>query len=410
MGGRHLRRIGRSATSPATSKVPAVDPLAWIDERLADLADRDLLRTLRSHDDVAGPWLDLEGRRVLHLCSNSYLGLASHDDVVAAAAAAAASHGTGTGSARLVTGAQQPHRALERDLAAWKGTDDALLFSSGYLANLGVLQALAGPGDTIVSDELNHASIVDGCRLSRAEVRVFRHGDAEHAAALLADAPGRRVLVTDGVFSMDGDTAPLSALCDVAERHGAAVVVDDAHGSGVLGPDGRGTVAAQDCEDRVHAIVATLSKSLASQGGYVVGSARLVAWLRNRARGFVFDTALAPPAVAAAHAALAVARAEPWRRRTAVLRAQQLADGLRDHGWDVPPTSTPIVPVTVGSASAALSLMERLLRHDVLAVAIRPPTVPDGTARVRATTMASHTEADIEHALAAFGAAEALAA
>jgi 7-keto-8-aminopelargonate synthetase-like enzyme len=251
---------------------------------------------------------------------------------------------------------------------------------------------------------------VDGCRLSRAEVRVHRHGDPEHAAALLAGAPGRRVLVTDGVFSMDGDVAPLPELCDVAERHGAAVVVDDAHGSGVLGPDGRGTVVAQGCEERVHAVVATLSKALGSQGGYVAGSSRLVAWLRNRARGFVFDTALAPPAVAAAHAALEVARAEPWRRRAAVERARQLARGLADAGWEVPAPTTPIVPVTVGSAGAALALMDRLLAHDVLAVAIRPPTVPEGTARVRATTMATHTEDDVDHALAAFGTAAAVAA
>ena len=388
-------------------------PLAWLDDALAELERRDLLRTLREHSSGAEPWLQLTGgrqRRVLHLSSNGYLGLATHPTVVEAAAAATRTHGAGTGSARLVTGAQDLHRDLEQELAAWKGTEDALLFSSGYLANLGVLGALAGRGDTIVSDELNHASIVDGCRLSRAEVRVHRHGDVEHAERLLADAPGRRVLVTDGVFSMDGDLAPLPALCDVAERHGAAVVVDDAHGSGVLGPDGRGTVAALGCEDRVHAVVATLSKALGSQGGYVAGSRQLVAWLRNRARSFVFDTSSTPAAVAAARAALDVARAEPWRRATALDRAAQLRDGLRGGGWDVPDTTTPIVPVVVGGAAAALSLMERLLDHDVLAVAIRPPTVPAGTARVRATTLATHTEADIEHALAAFGTARELAA
>lgn len=388
-----------------------VGPLAWLEGALADLDRRDLLRTLREHDSGANAWLHLaDGRRVLHLSSNGYLGLATHPEVAAAAAAAARSAGTGTGSARLVTGAHRGHRELEDDLAAWKGTEAALLFSSGYLANLGVLGALAGRGDTIVSDELNHASIVDGCRLSRAEVRVYRHGDAEHAEALLVDAPGRRVLVTDGVFSMDGDLAPLPALCDAAERHGAAVVVDDAHGSGVLGPDGRGTVAALGCEGRVHAVVATLSKALGSQGGYVAGSTRLVAWLRNRARGFVFDTALAPPSVAAAHAALGVARAEPWRRATALERARQLAEGLQALGWTVPDVGTPIVPVTVGTAGAAVALMERLLDHAVLAVAIRPPTVPHGTARVRATTLATHTTADVEHALAAFGPAAALAA
>ena len=386
-------------------------PLAWIADALADLDRRDLLRSLRHHGSGADAWLELDsGRRVLHLCSNGYLGLATHPEVVAGAVAAAEQFGAGTGSARLVTGAQRAHRALEEELADWKGTEDALLFSSGYLANLGVLGALAGRGDTIVSDELNHASIVDGCRLSRAEVRVYRHGDAEHAAALLADAPGRRVLVTDGVFSMDGDVAPLPELCDVAERHGAAVVVDDAHGSGVLGADGRGTVADQGCEDRVHALVATLSKSLGSQGGYVAGSSDLVAWLRNRARSFVYDTSSAPAAVGAARAALAVARAEPWRRERALAHAQRLAAGLRRAGWEVPPVASPIVPVVVGGAGAALDLMERLLEHDVLAVAIRPPTVPDGTARVRATTMATHADQDIDHALAAFGTARELAA
>lgn len=392
------------------------EPLGWLEDALAELDARDLLRTLRHHRSGAEPWLQLAGpadrtdRRVLHLCSNGYLGLATHATVVDAAADAVRAYGAGTGSARLVTGAQQLHRDLEEALADWKGTEDALLFSSGYLANLGVLGALAGRGDTIVSDELNHASIVDGCRLSRAEVRVYDHGDVEHAERLLADAPGRRVLVTDGVFSMDGDLAPLPELCDVAEGHGAAVVVDDAHGSGVVGPDGRGTAAALGCEERVHALVATLSKALGSQGGYVAGSSSLVAWLRNRARAFVYDTSSAPASVAAARAALEVARAEPWRRSTALARATQLRDGLRAAGWDVPDTGTPIVPVVVGSAGAAMQLMQRLLAHDVLAVAIRPPTVPEGTARVRATTLATHSEADIDHALEAFGTARELAA
>lgn len=388
-------------------------PLAWLDDGLEALERGDLLRVLRGVDSGAEPWLDLAGerpRRVLHLCSNGYLGLATHPDVVAAAVAATRRWGAGTGSARLVTGAQRAHRELEEELAAWKGTEDALLFSSGYLANLGVLGALAGRGDTIVSDERNHASIVDGCRLSRAEVRVYRHGDAEHAGALLADAPGRRVLVTDGVFSMDGDVAPLPQLCGVAERHGAAVVVDDAHGAGVLGPDGRGTVAAQGCEDRVHALVATLSKSLGSQGGYVTGSAALVAWLRNRARSFVYDTSSAPAAVGAARAALRIAREQPWRRERALAHAARLAAGLRAAGWQVPETTSPIVPVVVGPADAALALMARLLEHQVLAVAIRPPTVPTGTARVRATTLATHSDGDIDHAVRAFGPARELAA
>ncbi len=386
-------------------------PLDWLPPALAELDRAGLHRRLRHHDSPAAPWVELvddDGarRRVLHLCSNSYLGLGTHPEVVSAATEATARHGTTSGASRLVTGGQSPHRALESALAAWKGTEDAVLLSSGYLANLGLVTALVGRGDTVVSDALNHASIVDACRQSRAEVRVYAHGDAEHAEALLRDAPGRRLLVTDGVFSMDGDLAPLPDLCDVAERHGAMVVVDDAHGSGVLGPDGRGSVAALGCEGRVHAIVATLSKSLASVGGYVAGSAELVDWLRNRARPFIFDTALPPAAVAAAGAALAVARREPDRRARALELASRLATGVRGAGYDVAPPDACIVPVVVGSNTAALAAMDGLLARDVLAVAIRPPSVAPGTARLRATVMATHTDADIALAVDAF--AEAL--
>lgn len=384
-------------------------PLDWLDDALAGLARDHLLRRLRHHGSGADPWIDLDTpagpHRVLHLCSNGYLGLATHPQVVEAAAAAAHRWGAGTGSARLVTGAQRPHRDLEDTLAAWKQVEAVRLFSSGYLANLGVVTALAGRGDTIVSDELNHASIIDACRLSGAQVRVYRHADVAHADALLADAPGRRLLVTDGVFSMDGDLAPLPGLCEAAERHGAAVVVDDAHGSGVLGPDGRGTVAALGCEGRVHAIVATLSKALGSTGGYVAGSRQLVDWLTNRARGFVFDTAVGAPAVAAAHAAVEIVRSEPERRARVVSHARRLADAVRAAGWDVPVPEAAIVPVLIGGNDAAVRAMERLLADDVLAVAIRPPTVPDGTARLRATLMATHTDADVDHAIRAFGAA-----
>ncbi|MBW3658276.1 MAG: 8-amino-7-oxononanoate synthase [Actinobacteria bacterium] len=382
------------------------EALDWLGPALEALDRADLHRALRHHDSPAAPWIELEdgrGRRhVLHLCSNSYLGLATHPEVVTAAVEAVTRYGTSSGASRLVTGGQTPHRTFERDLAAWKGTGDAALLSSGYLANLAVLTALADRGDTIVSDELNHASIVDACRLSKAEVRIYRHADPEHAAALLRDAPGRRVLVTDGVFSMDGDLAPLPELCDVAEQHRAAVVVDDAHGTGLLGPEGQGTVAALGCDDRVDAIVGTLSKALASVGGYVAGSAPLVDWIRNRARPFVFDTALPPSAVAAAAAALRVTRGEPERRARALDLARRLADGIRATGREVVEPAACIVPVVVGSNGDALAAMDRLLAGDVLAVAIRPPSVAPGTARIRATVMATHSDADVTHAVAAF--------
>jgi 8-amino-7-oxononanoate synthase len=387
-------------------------PMAWLGDELAALERAELLRVLRTVDSGADPWIVLgegdDARRVLHLCSNGYLGLATDSRVVEGAVVAARKFGAGTGSARLITGAQTIHRELESQLAEWKHTEDTLLFSSGYLANVGVIGALVGRGDTVVSDALNHASIIDGCRLSGAQVRVYEHGDAAHAERLLADAPGRRLLATDGVFSMDGDLAPLPALCDAAERHGAMVVVDDAHGSGVIGPDGRGTAAALGCEGRVHAVVATLSKALGSQGGYVAGSSELVAWLRNRARGFVYDTALAPPSVGAAAVAVEVARAEPWRRVQAVAGAASLAAALRANGWQIPASEAAIVPVQIGEAGDALALMRRLLDEDVLAVAIRPPTVPSGSSRVRATVLATHTEADLVHAVAAFGQAPAV--
>ncbi|MDX1510093.1 MAG: 8-amino-7-oxononanoate synthase [Nitriliruptorales bacterium] len=379
----------------------------WLAGELAAIDEAGLRRHLRHVQGPPGPWIDIElddgtERRVLHLCSNSYLGLAGDPRVVAAAATAAEHHGTGTGASRLITGSQQPHRDLEEDLADWQGKEAATLFSSGYLANLGLLTTLAGPGDTIVSDERNHASVIDGCRLSRASVRVYGHGDVEHAERLLSDAPGRRLLVTDGVFSMDGDVAPIAALCDVAERHGAMVVVDDAHGVGVLGPEGAGTVAASDCTERVTAIVSTLSKSLASSGGVVVGSRNLVDLVRNRARSFIFDTALGAPSVGAAHAAVRIARTEPDRRTTARRHAATLAAELRRLGLDVLEPAACIVPVLVGDNQRALDLSRRLLEEGVLAVAIRPPTVAPGSARLRLTTMATHTDDDIQMAIKAF--------
>ena len=383
------------------------DALSWLPGALQALEDADQRRELRHLLSGPDPWIDVTTehgpRRLLHLCSNNYLGLATHPDVVAAAASALHRYGTGTGASRLITGGQQLHAELEAELAAWKRSEAAVVFSSGYLANLGVVTALAGRGDTVVSDELNHASIIDACRLSGATVRVYRHGDVEQADKLLADAEGRRVLVTDGVFSMDGDIAPLPALCDAAERHGAAVVVDDAHGTGVVGPDGRGTVAATGCDGRVHATVGTLSKALGSAGGFVACGRGLAEWLRNRARPFVFDTAPPAAALGAARCAIALAREEPRRARVREL-ARRLGEGLRGQGWDVGSCEAAIVPVIVGSNRDALAVMDALLEHDVLAVAIRPPSVPEGAARVRATVMATHRDEDIDHALAAFGA------
>ncbi len=297
------------------------------------------------------------------------------------------------------------HRELESRLAALKRTDDAVVFGSGYLANVGAISALIGPGDAVYSDELNHASIIDGCRLSRAAVRVYRHRDVSHLEALLAEDAGRyrrRLIVTDAVFSMDGDLAPLPDLVALAERHGAMLMVDEAHATGVLGPRGAGAVERFGLEGRVPVLMGTLSKALGSVGGFVAGSRALVDFLRNRARGFIFTTALPPAAAGAALAALDIVEREPWRRARTLDLAQRLARGLEAMGYRVLPTESAVVPVVVGAAGDAVALAEALLRRGVFCPAIRPPTVPEGQSRLRVTPMATHTDEHIERALAAF--------
>ena len=369
------------------------DPLAWLDAALADLDARGLRRQLRHRSERAGASVD--GR--VPFSSNDYLGLAGDERVAAAAAHAAARWGAGAGASRLITGGTDLHHSLERALAEWKGAEDAVVFSSGYLANVGTIAALVSAGDAVFSDELNHASIIDGCRLSGATVCVYPHRDADALRRALASTPAnRRLVVTDGVFSMDGDAADLADLAAAARDHDAVLMVDDAHGCGVLGPDGRGTAAAQGCADQVSVSVGTLSKAFGSAGGYVTGSAALCEWLRNRARGFVFDTALAPPAAGAALAALSIARAETDRRERAVGLAKELAAALA-----VEPPAACVVPVLVGDTARAVELQQRLSAVGFDVVAIRPPTVPDGTARLRLTTTARHTIDDVRAVAAA---------
>ena len=370
------------------------DPLGWLGPALADLEAAGLRRRLRHRLGPAGRFVD----GLVNLSSNDYLGLATDPRVAQAAADAARRWGGGAGASRLVTGGTTLHRELEAALADWKGTPDAVVFSSGYLANLGVLAALADRGDLICSDALNHASIVDACRLSRAEVRVYPHGDLEALDAALDAGAGarRRVVVTDGVFSMDGDAATLPGLCDVAERHGAIVVVDDAHGCGVVGPEGRGTAAAQGCAERVHVTVGTLSKAFGAAGGYVAGRADLCEWLRTSARAFVFDTAPAPAVVGAALEALDLSRDEPWRRSRATTLARRLAAGL-----GVAPPAACVVPLVVGEPDAAMAASAALAAAGLLVVAIRPPSVPAGTARLRFAVTAALEGADVDRAVAA---------
>ena len=377
---------------------------------LARLDDRDtraVRRRLRPLDGGIGPRVVIDGRSVIQLCSNDYLGLATHPAVTRAAADAALEYGAGAGSARLIVGTSAPHTALEHDVARLKQTEAALVLSSGYHANTGVLPILAGAEDVIYSDELNHASLIDGCRLSRATVRVYRHADPDHLELLLREGGGfrRRLIVTETVFGMDGDLAPLADLTGLAERHDAGIVVDEAHATGVFGSNGGGLVSELGLAEAVDVQIGTLSKALGSLGGYVAGSAALIDWVINAARTFIYTTALPPAAVEAARAAIAVLEAEPERRERVWSHAAWLRGRLTAIGFRLGPSRSPILPVLVGDADRAVRLGEALLERGVLVPAIRPPTVPDGTARLRVTPMATHTEDDLAEAIEAFAAA-----
>src|SRR3984885_3662022 len=376
-----------------------------IEARLDELSSLGLRRRTRLVSGPQGARVLLDGKPVLLLCSNNYLGLADHPRVREAAADAAMRWGVGAGSSRLVSGTMTIHRRLEESLAEFKGSEACLLFGSGYLANLGVIGALAGRGDVVFSDELNHASIIDGCRLSRAEVAVYRHRDMEHLELCLRRHQGeRRVIVTDSVFSMDGDVAPLEEIAELADTHGARVVVDEAHATGNPRPGGRGAVAAAGLEDEVDVIVGTLGKALGSYGAYVCASTEMVRYLVNTARSLIFSTAPAPPAVAGALAALELLRERPHRIQRLRSNARVLRRALAAEGFPIPESEMQIVPLIVGEERAAMRLCQRAIERGVFAQAIRPPTVAAGSSRLRLTVMASHTATELQRAAEVLGA------
>ena len=382
-----------------------------LQERLDEVEARGLSRRLRVVSSAQGPRVTLDGRPVLLLCSNDYLGLAGHPRVRAAAAEAAERWGAGAGSSRLVSGNMAPHAELEARLAAFKGTEAALLFGSGYLANLGVVSSLAGAGEVVFSDALNHASIIDGCRLARAETFVYRHADVEHLAWGLRQAGDRGgVIVTDGVFSMDGDVAPLEEIVALARDHGCRVVVDEAHATGALGPGGRGSVAAAGLDGEPDiVVVGTLGKALGSYGAYVCCDELTRRFLVNTARPLIFSTGLPPAVVVAALTALDLLEAEP--RMVARLRANAtcLREALAREGFEGDASSTQIVPLVVGDAAAAVAMAEVALEQGVFAQAIRPPTVPEGTSRLRLAVMATHTRNELREAAGVLARASARA-
>ena len=380
--------------------------LDYLKEELAALDAGGLLLHPRTLEGMTGARARFDGRDVINLASNNYLGLASHPRMNRAAADAALRLGAGSGAVRTIAGTMSLHRELEERFAAFKHAESALMFQSGFTANAGTVAAVLSKEDVIVSDRLNHASIIDGARLSRAEIAVFDHRDADHADRLLTETarPGRRqLLITDGVFSMDGDIAPLPDLVEVAERHGAVMMIDDAHASGVLGTGGAGTVDHFGLHGRVDIQVGTLSKAIGVLGGFIAGPGHLTEWLQNRGRPFLFSTSAPPAVVAACIEALAIIEDEPDRLARLWSNTATLKDGLRALGFDTGTSETPITPVITGEEEATQAFARRLFDEGVFCPAIVFPTVGKGLARVRTIVTADHTEEDLGEALNTFG-------
>jgi 8-amino-7-oxononanoate synthase len=378
-----------------------------MDDDLEERRRRGLYRVRRRLQSGQGPRVRLRGRELINFSSNDYLALAADARLARAAACAARRYGCGAGASALVSGHLPPLRSLERALADWEESEAALVFSSGYTANLAAVSSLVGKQDAVFCDAFNHASLIDGCRLSRAAIHVYRHNDLNHLADLL-HTEGRRVprrlIVSDTVFSMDGDLAPLAQLLDLAERFDCLLLIDEAHATGVLGEHGRGVTdllkTGSWSPDRLIK-VGTLSKALGAQGGFVCGSRRLITWLVNHARPYIFSTALTPPTAAAARCAVQIVRREPQRRRHVLALAERLRGELRAMGSGVSDSCCPIVPLIVGAAREAVALSRGLQEQGLLVPAIRPPSVPEGTARLRISVTAGHTEADVDHLVAA---------
>jgi 8-amino-7-oxononanoate synthase len=379
-------------------------PLDWIEQELAALEAGGLRRRLRVRGGALTAEIELDGRALVNFGANDYLGLAGDPRLVEAVVAAAREEGGwGSGASPLVIGRGAWHQRLEARLAQFEHTEAALVFSSGFAANSSTIAALASRGDVIFGDELNHASLIDGCRLSRADVQVYSHRDVGQLETLLRAAGGfrRRLIVTDTLFSMDGDLAPLAALCELAGRYEAMLLVDEAHATGVFGACGRGLVEELKLDFPGLVRIGTLSKALGSSGGFVCGSRSLIEWLANRARAYVFSTAGPGPSCAAALAALEIVDHEPERRERLLNRAAWLRDALRAQGWNTGNSASQIVPVIVGEASRAVALAESLAERGPFVPAIRPPSVPPGLSRLRISLSSAHSDEMLARLVAA---------
>jgi 8-amino-7-oxononanoate synthase len=377
------------------------ESLHWIDGELDALERQGLRRRLLTRDGLQTATVSLDGREYVNFSANDYLGLAADPRIADAVAEAVKHYGWGSGASPLISGHAELHRRLEEKLAEFEATEAALLFTSGFAANSGTIAALAGPGDAVFCDRKNHASLFDGCRLSRADVRVYPHADAQSLDDLLAKSTSyrRRLIVTDSLFSMDGDFAPLADLVEIAEKHSAMLLVDEAHATGVFGERGTGVCELFGVEKRVPIRIGTISKALGGIGGFVVGSRKLVEWLVNRARPYIFSTASPAAISAAALAALEIVRDEPERRIELLAMADYVRQELFVKGWRLGPSTSQILPVMVGEAEKAVELSEKLREKGLFVPAIRPPTVPEGESCLRISLSYGHTADQIEQLL-----------
>ena len=385
--------------------------LAYLTEQLDQLKQKGTHFKLRVLEDEQEPVCTFDGRKVINLASNNYLGLTTHPLLREAAIEATRKFGVGSGAVRTIAGTMQIHMELEEKIARFKNVEACVVFQSGFAANAGTVSAILGKEDFIISDELNHASIIDGARLSRAKILVFRHKDIAHAEEQLAsvkDQPGHKLLITDGVFSMDGDIGPLPALCDLAEKYGAIMMVDDAHASGVLGRNGRGTIDHFNVHGRVDVQVGTLSKAIGALGGYVCGSRDLIDFLYHRARPFLFSTSHPPSVAASCLAAFDVLESEPERIQrlwdnTGFFKRELGNLGFNIGGVNTPKSETPITPIIVGDGKLTMEFSRELFNAGVMATGIAFPTVPEGKARIRTIMTATHTREQLEQALETLG-------
>jgi glycine C-acetyltransferase len=383
------------------------NPLSYLSDQLQELKQKGTYFRLRILEDEQAAECTFDGKKVINLASNNYLGLTTHPKLREAALEATRKYGVGSGAVRTIAGTMKIHMELEEKIARFKDVEACVVFQSGFAANAGTVSAVLGKDEFIISDSLNHASIIDGARLSRAKILVFRHKDIAHAEEQLAsvkDQPGKRLLITDGVFSMDGDIGPLPALCDLAEKHGAIMMVDDAHASGVLGRNGRGTVDHFKVHGRVDIQVGTLSKAIGALGGYVCGTRDLIEFLYHRARPFLFSTSHPPSVAATCMAAFDVLEQEPERidklwENTRLWKKELGLLGVDIGGKATPASETPITPIIIGDGRLTMDFSRELFKEGVLGTGIAFPTVPEGRARIRTIMTATHTEAELQQAL-----------